>query len=133
MYLLDTDVVSARRRPDRAPSVSKWISKIPDDQLFMSAISLGELTRGLARQDSLNPAFANVLRLWLDMTEGFFETRILPYEKRTAQIWGELSARLGNTSLDLMIAATALEHGAIVVTRNVRHFAPTGVEIINPF
>jgi toxin FitB len=133
MYLLDTDVISARRGPEQAPGVSAWIGSVPDNQLFMSAVTFGELTRGFDRQERINPPFADVLKHWLDMTEGFFENRILPYGKATAQIWGRLSARLGNESLDLMIAATALEHGAIVVTRNVRHFAPTGVQIINPF
>ena len=51
----------------------------------------------------------------------------------TARRWGQLSAALGHAGADLLIAATALEHGLIVVTRNVRHFEPTGVEVLNPF
>ena len=69
MYLLDTDVVSASRRPDRAPGVLKWMSNIPDEQLFMSAVSFGELARGLVRQESVNPRFADILRFWVEMTE----------------------------------------------------------------
>jgi toxin FitB len=59
--------------------------------------------------------------------------RILPFDLQTARRWGALSAALGNRSADLMIAATALEHGLTVVTRNVSDFEPTGVPVLDPF
>jgi predicted nucleic acid-binding protein len=59
--------------------------------------------------------------------------RVVPFDLRTARRWGALSAALGNDSADLMIAATALEHGLTVVTRNASDFAPTGVAVLDPF
>ena len=59
--------------------------------------------------------------------------RVVPFDVGTARRWGALSASLGNESADLMIAATALEHGLTVVTRNVTDFEPTGVSVVNPF
>ena len=58
---------------------------------------------------------------------------MVPFDLRTARRWGALSASLGNDSADLMIAATALEHGLTVVTRNVSDFEPTGTAVIDPF
>jgi predicted nucleic acid-binding protein len=59
--------------------------------------------------------------------------RILPFDLQAARRWGQLSAALGNDGADLMISATALEHGLTVVTRNVSDFEPSGVPILNPF
>jgi predicted nucleic acid-binding protein len=59
--------------------------------------------------------------------------RIVPFDLRTARRWGALSAALGNDSADLMIAATALEHGLTIITRNVTDFEPTGVAVLDPF
>ena len=63
----------------------------------------------------------------------FYGERVLPFDLQIARRWGRLSAALGNDRADLMIAATALEHGLTVVTRNVSDFEPTGVETLNPF
>jgi hypothetical protein len=62
-----------------------------------------------------------------------YAKRILPFDLAVARRWGELSAAIGNISPELMIAATALEYGLAVVTRNLAHFAPTGVATLNPF
>ena len=67
------------------------------------------------------------------MVLAWYGDRILMVDIPTARRWGQLSATLGYAGADLLIAATALEHGLIVVTRNVRHFEPTGVEVLNPF
>ena len=71
--------------------------------------------------------------MWLDRVLAWYGDRILPVDTTTARRWGQLSATLGYESADLLIAATALEHGLTVVTRNVRHFEPTGVPTLNPF
>jgi predicted nucleic acid-binding protein len=133
MYLIDTDVLSALRRPERVPEVAAWLNGKPEQELFLSVITIGEIERGIVRQERTNPAFAYDLRHWLDRTMLLFEDRLLPFEAEDARIWGRLSVEVGHSGADLMIAASALARGAVVVTGNVAHFGPTGVELENPF
>lgn len=133
MYILDTNVISAVRRPDRAPRVEAWLRGKAEQDLFLSVITLGEIERGIRQQDSRDPDFARDLRAWLDRTMLLFSDRLLAFEAEDARIWGRLSADIGHAGADLMIAATALHHGAVVVTGNVSDFAPTGAAIENPF
>ena len=133
MYLLDTNVISAVRRPERAPQVAAWLRGKAEGDLFLSVVTLGEIERGIARQDRQDKVFARDLRRWLDRTVLLFDDRLLPFEAEDARIWGQLSARIGHGGADLMIAATALRYGAVVVTGNVDDFAPTGVRVENPF
>jgi len=131
--LLDTNVISALRRPDRAPGVVRWLKRQSEDSLFLSAVTIGEIARGIELQRPLNPAFAGDLGAWLDRTLLLFADRILPFGAEEARIWGVLSARLGHAGADLQIAATALARDAIVVTRNAGDFLPTGVRVEDPF
>ena len=85
---------------------------------------------GLRKRES---SFARDLAYWLDRVLAWYSDRILPVDTATARRWGRLSATHGHDGTDLLIAATALEHGLTVVTRNVRHFQPTGVPIVSPF
>lgn len=133
MYILDTNVISAVRRPDRAPQVAAWLRGKAEQDLFLSVITLGEVERGIRQQETRDPAFANDLRTWLDRTVLLFSDRLLAFEAEDARIWGRLSAEIGHDGADLMIAASALRHGAVVVTGNVSDFAPTGAAIENPF
>lgn len=133
MYILDTNVISAVRRPDRAPQVAAWLRGKAEQDLFLSVITLGEIERGIRQQETRDPAFANDLRNWLDRTVLLFSDRLLAFEPEDARIWGRLSAEIGHNGADLMIAASALRHGAIVVTGNVSDFAPTGAMAENPF
>jgi len=133
MYILDTNVISAVRRPDRAPKVAVWLNGKAEQDLFLSVVTLGEIERGIRQQESRDPDFARDLRGWLDQTVLLFSDRLLPFEAEDARIWGRLSAEIGHNGADLMIAASALRHAATVVTGNVRDFAPTGVAIENPF
>lgn len=96
-------------------------------------MTIGEIELGITRQRLLNPGFAQDLADWLDVTLRAYGERILPLTVGIARRWGRLAAQLGNKQLDLAIAATALEHGLIVVTRNVSDFEPTGVQVLNPF
>lgn len=133
MYLFDTVTVSALRRPERSPLFSAWAKTIDLTEIFISVITYGELQRGTTQQASRNPAFALTLENWLeDIRLNTFD-RTLPLTLGIALEWGRLSARLGRTDVDLMIAATALVHDLTVVTRNVAHFTPTGARVLNPF
>jgi hypothetical protein len=133
MYLLDTNVISAVRRPDRAPQVAAWLRAKPEADLFLSVITVGEIERGIRAQERQNPEFAADLRIWVDRTVRLFSDRLLPFGADEARIWGRLSQDIGHGGADLMIAATALARGATVVTANVDDFRPTGVGIENPF
>lgn len=133
MFILDTNVLSAVRRPDRAPKVAAWLRGRAEQDLYLSVITLGEIERGIRQQDARDPRFARDLQAWLDRTVLLFSDRLLPFEAEDARIWGRLSAEIGHNGADLMIAASARRHGATVVTGNVSDFAPTGVTLENPF
>jgi predicted nucleic acid-binding protein len=113
--------------------VLRWLRGKPAEALFLSAVTIGEIERGIERQRGVDAGFAEALRSWLDRTVSIYGDRILPVDAAVARRWGQLSARLGHDGADLLIAATALEHGLTVVTRNVRHFEPTGVAVVDPF
>ncbi len=132
MFLIDTDVLSALRRRERYPEVARWMSKQRAADLYLSVVSVGEIERGVIRQQRSNPDFARTLALWLDSVITLYGEHILGVNMAIARRWGQLSARIGNDSADLLVAATALEHGLSVVTRNVRHFQPTGVDVVDP-
>lgn len=133
MYVLDTNVISALRRPDRAPKVAAWLQRRAETELFLSVITLGEIERGIRAQERINPVFAADLRAWVDRTVRLFSDRLLPFGAEEARIWGRLAQDIGHGGADLMIAATALAQGAVVVTGNVDDFRPTGVALENPF
>ncbi len=133
MFLIDTDILSALRRRVRNPGVSRWIDAQRLTDLYLSVITIGEIERGITRQLRRDPVFAAELTLWLDHVVSLYADRVLDIDLSTARRWGRLSGELGHVSPDLLIAATALERGLTVVTRNVRHFEPTGVRVLNPF
>ena len=133
MYLIDTVVLSELRKCERHAGVVQWLRSKAVDALFLSAITIGEIERGVLRQRAKNAVFAEALGAWLDRTVETYADRILPVDTLVARRWGRLSARIGHGGADLLIAATALEYGLTVVTRNVRHFLPTGVPVEDPF
>ena len=126
-------MLSALRRRDRHPRVAAWVEAQRGSELYVSVVTIGEVERGIERQRAKAPAFAAALAAWLDRVLALYGDRVLPFDLSAARHWGRLGATLGNEGADLMIAATALERGLTVVTRNVRHFAPTGVGLLDPF
>jgi len=133
MFLIDTVTLSELRKRERNPMVVAWFERQRTADLFISVISIGEIERGIVRQRTIDRDFADALALWLDRVLTLYGERVVPFDLGTARRWGALSASLGNESADLMIAATALEHGLTVVTRNASDFEPTGVSVVNPF
>ena len=133
MYLIDTVVLSELRKIQRDRNLVAWFERQRSSDLFLSVITIGEIERGIAHQHKRDPGFADALAAWLDRVLVLYRERILPFDLQIARRWGNLSAALGNESADLMIAATALEHGLTVVTRNEADFVPTGVPVLNPF
>jgi hypothetical protein len=133
MFLIDTVTLSELRKRERDPKVVGWFERQRTADLFLSVITIGEIERGITRQRGPNPGFSGALAAWLDRILALYGERILPFDLQTARRWGALSAALGNDSADLMIAATALERGLTVVTRNSSDFEPTGVAVFDPF
>ena len=133
MYLIDTVVLSELRKPQRDAGLASWVKRQRTTDLFVSVITIGEIERGIARQRERDPDFAAALAAWLDRVLVLYGERILPFDLQVARRWGQLSSAIGHDGADLMISATALEHGLTVVTRNVSDFEPTGVPILNPF
>ena len=133
MFLIDTMVLSELRRRQRDPGVVAWISRQRPQDCFLSVVSIGEIERGIARKRTTDHGFAQRLDGWLDQLLRLYGDRVLPVDVGVARRWGALSAEMGHDGADLLIAATALERGLTVVTRNLRHFTSTGVAIINPW
>jgi predicted nucleic acid-binding protein len=132
MYLLDTDCLSnLRKRPH--VNVASWVRQQDVADLYISAITVMEIERGIEQQRRRDPPFAAALETWLRDNLVVFKDRILPITVEIAQRWGRMQIQLKRGDDDLAIAATALEHGLQVVTRNVRHFHATGVVVVNPF
>ena len=136
MIILDTCVVSevAKARPD--PAVVHWFDQSPDEDLYLSVLTLGEIEKGAAMLEEAERR-ERVLE-WLTTIQGKFGDRILPIDTEVARLWGEMSGRARRSGvqiavIDGLIAATASAHGMIVATRNVRDFAPTHVKTLDPW
>ena len=135
MYLLDTNVISELRRGkrDQSDAVRAWASTRAMTQLYLSAITVLELEIGVRRMQRKDEAQGAMLRAWADTVLREFDGRLLPFSATTAPRCADLHAPDPRSFRDSMIAATALEHGFAVVTRNTGDFEGTGVTLINPW
>jgi predicted nucleic acid-binding protein len=135
--LLDTNVISELRVPRTRPThpgVRRWSNGVPPVSLYLSAVTIMELELGVLQLERRDPAQAAVLRRWLTShVLVVFEERILAIDTEIAQRAAALHMPTRISELDAFIAATALVHQMTVVTRNVSHFAPTGVRTLNPW
>jgi predicted nucleic acid-binding protein len=135
MFLLDTNVISELRRPERANrNVVAWAGAIPAASFFLSAISILEIEIGALRVERKDSAQGAVLRAWIDeQILPRFESRILPVDTSVAQRCARLHVPDPRSERDALIAATALVHGLTVVTRNSADFESAGVALLNPW
>jgi len=135
MFLLDTNVISELRRPDKAHrNVAAWASSIPAASFFISVISILEIELGarlIERKDTTQGA---ILRAWIDNhILARFEDRILAIDTAVAQRCAQLHVPNPRAERDALIEATAFVHGLTIVTRNVGDFELTGVPLLNPW
>ena len=137
MYLLDTNVIAELRKatsPKVDQKVLAWANNVSIASLFLSAITVLELETGTLLVERRDPAQGAMLRTWLNThVLPTFPDRILPVDTAVAQRCARLHVPDPRSDRDALIAATALVHGMIVVTRNIKDFAPTGVELLNPW
>ena len=137
MYLLDTNVISELRKAKSGKAdqrVLAWAESVPASSLYMSAITVLELETGVLLVERRDPAQGAVLRSWLNThVLPAFSDRILPVDTAVAQHCAKLHVPDPRSDRDALIAATALVHGMPVITRNIQDFAPTGVELLNPW
>lgn len=131
MYLLDTNIVSDVQR--RLPKPTEWLASVDPDSLNLSVITIGEIERGIVKQRKIDAERATHLDLWLRELRRDNAGRILAVTEDVALAWGRLSAGRTRGSADALIAATALVHDLILVTRNVVDFDETGVTVFNPW
>lgn len=135
-YLLDTCLLSELVKPSPNKSVLTWMAAQQERALFISAITLAELQRGVAKLPASRRR--NDLSKWLRQTEASFEDRVLSFSQTTSPHWAQMVAKAETaghpmSSFDSIIAAVALEHGLTLVTRNVRDFAHAPVVVLNPW
>lgn len=136
-YLIDTCVISelSARKPTEA--VCRWFECTPDEDMYLSVVTIGELRKGIDRLSADNP-LRHKLESWFQAVRQVFLGRILPFDEHMAVAWGTLvgeGIRMGKTrpAIDAQLAATALVNEMVLVTRNEKDFAHTSVRILNPF
>lgn len=132
VYLLDSNVVSELRRIRPHGAVLAWLKGVPDTDLHLSAVSIGEIQRGIEATREHDAAKAAELEAWLEQVSRTFS--IIPMDERSFRSWARLMHRRSSDVMeDAMIAATALVHRLTVATRNVRDFQQFGASTVNPF
>jgi len=132
MYLLDTNVISELRRPRPHARVLAWLESTADNELSVSAVTMGEIQAGIELTREQNPEKASEIEQWADLVAGAYN--VLAMDAETFRLWARLMHRRSDTLYeDAMIAATAQRHQLTVVTRNVGDFSAFGVPLFNPF
>lgn len=131
-YLLDTNVVSELRKQRPHGGVVAWLESIDDAQLYLSAVTLGEIQAGIELTREQDTQKAQEIEAWLELVAVAYN--VLPMDAATFRAWAKLMHRKSDTLYeDAMIAATAKVHGLTVGTRNVADFDALGLAVFNPF
>jgi predicted nucleic acid-binding protein len=132
MYLIDTNVVSELRRARPHGGVVAWLERVPDHQLHLSAVTIGEIQAGVEITRKQDAARAQAIEAWLEQVAATYN--VLPMDAAAFRCWARLMHGKPDRLIeDAMIAATAQVHGLTIVTRNVRDFAAFGAPTLNPF
>lgn len=137
-FLLDTNVISELIKARPEPKVVRWVDSVDESLLFLSVLTLGEIEKGIAALAQTSRR--RRLQAWLEAElRPRFADRILPVDEGVARRWGrlagEVEARAGGVLpvIDGLLAATALVHELVLVTRNSNDFTPTGAAVLNPW
>jgi len=131
MYLVDTNIVSEARRG--SPQAIAWLRSVDPGSVHLSTLTLGEIMRGIALKQKSDPKAAGHLAEWLRKLRHDHADRILGITDQISVEWGRIAAIRPRGDVDGLIAATAIVHDLILVTRNERDFIDTGASVINPW
>jgi toxin FitB len=132
VYLLDTNVVSELRRPRPHGAVVTWLRTIPDSDLYLSAVTIGEIQAGIELTREQAPEKAAEIEFWLKHVAQTYN--ILVMDASAFRLWARLMHRQPDHHIeDAMIAATAVVHGLTVATRNIRDYKRFGIKTFDPF
>ena len=133
-YVLDTNVVSALRRPERNPEVAAWVRGVPLEDQFVTAFTIAEIERGVRRKESADPAQGAVLRRWFDgHVLPAFDGRILPFDLAAARVLAQCPVPERAPIDDAQIASVAAANDMVLVTGNVKHVEAIEVATVNPW
>ncbi len=133
-YLIDTNIISELRKGERCdPNLAAWYAEVADEALFLSALVLGEIRKGVELARPKDPDKAAALERWLRQVEEAFEVRVLGIDNAVVDQWGRMGAVRPIPTIDGLLAATAVIHGLTLVTRNDRDIAGLGAKVLNPF
>lgn len=135
MHLLDTNVISELRpgKREQSPEVRAWAAAQAFDALYLSTVTVLELRLGMERKARTDTAQGAMLKAWIDALEQQFDGRILPFTLRGARACAPLHVPDPRSWRDSMIAATAMEHGFTLITRNIGDFDGINVPLVNPW
>jgi predicted nucleic acid-binding protein len=132
-YLLDTNVLSETRKKRPDERVLAFLSNATPAALYLSCLSVGELKKGVALKMKSDPSAAKAIAGWVDGLEINFADRILTVDTASAKLWGEWSAQRPRPVVDTLLAATAVAHGLVLVTRNESDVQDLPVKVFNPW
>jgi hypothetical protein len=133
-YLIDTNIISEIRKGQRCDrNVAAWYASIDDADIYLSALVLGEIRRGIERARPNDATRARTLEAWLSTLRESFADRVLPIDQLIAEEWGRMTAIRSVPSIDALLAATARVHRMTLATRNTSDVAGLGADVMNPF
>jgi toxin FitB len=133
-FLLDTNVLSELRKGRRTnASVTAWYATLESRELFTSVLVIGEIRHEIEKKRAADPIFASKLEHWLRGIMRDYQSHILAITLEVAELWGSLCLSQTVSEADGLIAATALFHNLILVSRNENDFKQTGVKTLNPW
>ena len=133
-YLIDTNIISEIRKGPRCDrNVAAWYASIDDADIYLSALVLGEIRRGIERARPNDATRARTLEAWLSTLRESFADRVLPIDQLIAEEWGRMTAIRSVPSIDALLAATARVHRMTLATRNTSDVAGLGADVMNPF